>query len=34
MAENIAKVAAPIREAAQAAGRDPATVGLLAVSKT
>lgn len=34
IAENIAKVAARIREAAQAAGRDPATVGLLAVSKT
>lgn len=33
IAENIAKVAARIREAAQAAGRDPATVGLLAVSK-
>ena len=32
--KNIAKVAARIREAAQAAGRDPATVGLLAVSKT
>ncbi|EIK54910.1 TIM-barrel fold family protein [Stutzerimonas stutzeri TS44] len=31
---NIAKVAARIREAAQAAQRDPATVGLLAVSKT
>jgi len=34
IAKNIAKVAARIREAAQAAGRDPATVGLLAVSKT
>ncbi len=34
IANKIAKVAARIREAAQAAGRDPATVGLLAVSKT
>lgn len=34
IANNIAKVAARIREAAQAAGRDPDTVGLLAVSKT
>ena len=32
--KNIAKVAARIREAAQAVGREPATVGLLAVSKT
>ncbi|HLT04780.1 MAG TPA: YggS family pyridoxal phosphate-dependent enzyme [Pseudomonas sp.] len=32
--EKIAKVRARIREAAQAAGRDPAGVGLLAVSKT
>ncbi|OCX91027.1 MAG: YggS family pyridoxal phosphate enzyme [Pseudomonas sp. CO183] len=32
--KNIAKVAARIREAAQAVDRDPATVGLLAVSKT
>ena len=32
--KNIAKVAARIREAAQAVGRDPASVGLLAVSKT
>ncbi len=32
--KNIAKVAARIREAAQAVNRDPATVGLLAVSKT
>ncbi|WP_312722241.1 YggS family pyridoxal phosphate-dependent enzyme [Stutzerimonas kunmingensis] len=31
--KNIAKVAARIREAAQAVGRDPASVGLLAVSK-
>jgi len=34
IAKNIAKVAARIREAAQAAGRNPETVGLLAVSKT
>lgn len=34
IAKNIAKVATRIREAAQAAGRDPETVGLLAVSKT
>ncbi|MGN5593075.1 YggS family pyridoxal phosphate-dependent enzyme [Stutzerimonas nitrititolerans] len=34
IANNIAKVAARIREAAQAVGRDPDTVGLLAVSKT
>ncbi|MEB2327618.1 MAG: YggS family pyridoxal phosphate-dependent enzyme [Pseudomonas sp.] len=34
IANNIAKVAARIREAAQAAGREPSTVGLLAVSKT
>ncbi|WP_312591536.1 YggS family pyridoxal phosphate-dependent enzyme [Stutzerimonas nitrititolerans] len=34
IANNIAKVAARIREAAQAAGRNPDTVGLLAVSKT
>lgn len=34
IANNIAKVAARIREAAQAAGRDPDAVGLLAVSKT
>ncbi|RRV26932.1 YggS family pyridoxal phosphate-dependent enzyme [Stutzerimonas nitrititolerans] len=34
IANNIAKVAARIREAAQAASRDPDTVGLLAVSKT
>ena len=34
IAKNIAKVAARIREAAQAAGRAPETVGLLAVSKT
>jgi len=34
IANNIAKVAARIREAAQAAGRDPDTVGLRAVSKT
>ncbi len=32
--KNIAKVAARIREAAQAVDRGPATVGLLAVSKT
>ncbi|MCQ4294344.1 YggS family pyridoxal phosphate-dependent enzyme [Pseudomonas stutzeri] len=32
--KNIAKVAARIREAAQAVDRDPTTVGLLAVSKT
>ncbi|MEC7471909.1 MAG: YggS family pyridoxal phosphate-dependent enzyme [Pseudomonadota bacterium] len=32
--KNIAKVAARIREAAQAVGRDPASVGLRAVSKT
>ena len=32
--KNIAKVAARIREAAQAVDRDPAEVGLLAVSKT
>ncbi|EXF46833.1 alanine racemase domain-containing protein [Pseudomonas sp. BAY1663] len=32
--KNIAKVAARIREAAQAVARDPADVGLLAVSKT
>ena len=34
IANNIAKVATRIREAAQAVGRDPGTVGLLAVSKT
>lgn len=34
IAENIAKVGARIREAAQASGRDCATIGLLAVSKT
>jgi hypothetical protein len=34
IAENIAKVGARIREAAQASGRDCASVGLLAVSKT
>ena len=34
IAENIAKVAARIRAAAQASGRDPAQVQLLAVSKT
>ncbi|MEX6501910.1 YggS family pyridoxal phosphate-dependent enzyme [Pseudomonas zhanjiangensis] len=34
IAENIAKVGARIREAAQASGRDYATIGLLAVSKT
>lgn len=34
IANNIAKVAARIREAAQAVARDPAEVGLLAVSKT
>ncbi|MNZ31986.1 hypothetical protein D3C78_493050 [compost metagenome] len=34
IANNIAKVRARIREAAQAAGRDAAGVGLLAVSKT
>lgn len=34
IAENIAKVRARIREAAQAAQRDLATIGLLAVSKT
>ena len=34
IAENIAKVGARIREAAQASGRDCAEVGLLAVSKT
>ncbi|HAF90365.1 MAG TPA: YggS family pyridoxal phosphate-dependent enzyme [Pseudomonas sp.] len=34
IANNIAKVAARIREAAQAAGRTPSAVGLLAVSKT
>ncbi len=34
IANNIAKVVARIREAAQAAGREPSTVGLLAVSKT
>ncbi|MCQ4241273.1 YggS family pyridoxal phosphate-dependent enzyme [Stutzerimonas stutzeri] len=34
IAKNIAKVATRIREAAQAAGRDPDSVGLLAVSKT
>ena len=34
IANNIAKVATRIREAAQAAGRDPDAVGLLAVSKT
>lgn len=34
IAKNIAKVATRIREAAQAAGRAPETVGLLAVSKT
>lgn len=34
IAENIAKVGARIREAAQASGRDCAGIGLLAVSKT
>ncbi len=34
IAKNIAKVATRIREAAQAVGRDPGTVGLMAVSKT
>lgn len=34
IAENIAKVGARIREAAQASGRDSGAVGLLAVSKT
>ncbi len=34
IAKNIAKVRTRIREAAQACGRDPDTVGLLAVSKT
>lgn len=34
IAENIAKVGARIREAAQASGRDCAAIGLLAVSKT
>ena len=34
IAENIAKVGARIREAAQASGRDYSEVGLLAVSKT
>lgn len=34
IANNIAKVATRIREAAQAVGRDPDAVGLLAVSKT
>ncbi|MDP2246436.1 YggS family pyridoxal phosphate-dependent enzyme [Pseudomonas sp.] len=34
IAENIAKVGARIREAAQASGRDCASIGLLAVSKT
>ncbi len=34
IAENIAKVGARIREAAQASGRDYAAIGLLAVSKT
>lgn len=34
IANNIAKVATRIREAAQAVGRDPGTVGLMAVSKT
>ena len=34
IANNIAKVAARIREAAQAVGRDPDTIGLMAVSKT
>ncbi|WP_437879376.1 YggS family pyridoxal phosphate-dependent enzyme [Pseudomonas sp. LRF_L74] len=34
IAENIAKVGARIREAAQASGRDSSTIGLLAVSKT
>lgn len=34
IAENIAKVGARIREAAQASGRDSSQVGLLAVSKT
>ena len=34
IAKNIAKVRTRIREAAQACGRDPETVGLLAVSKT
>ena len=34
IAENIAKVAARIRAAAQASGRDPAHIQLLAVSKT
>jgi len=34
IAENIAKVGARIREAAQASGRDFSSIGLLAVSKT
>lgn len=34
IAKNIAKVRTRIREAAQACGRDPQTIGLLAVSKT
>ncbi|MET1080417.1 MAG: YggS family pyridoxal phosphate-dependent enzyme [Pseudomonas sp.] len=34
IAENIAKVGVRIREAAQASGRDCASIGLLAVSKT
>ncbi|OEO23313.1 YggS family pyridoxal phosphate enzyme [Pseudomonas sp. J237] len=34
IAENIAKVGARIREAAQAAGRESTSIGLLAVSKT
>lgn len=34
IAKNIAKVGARIREAAQASQRDPARIGLLAVSKT
>ena len=34
IAENIAKVRARIREAAQAFERNPETIGLLAVSKT
>ncbi len=34
IAKNIAKVRTRIREAAQACGRDPESVGLLAVSKT
>src|ERR1700712_2390658 len=34
IAENISTLAQRIRNAAQAAGRDPASIGLLAVSKT